>query len=553
MFKKIWKILNNKEKKLINLFVLFGIINVILELFSISALIPILTIFTNKQNLNIGGFEINYSDFSAISIEFYLTAFLIIFISRVIFDIFINYIKLNFSYNINNRLTELLFLNFFKKKIESFSKLNSAEIKRNLTNEIVFFSNTPVLIVNIITDVTIILGIIIFLLLTYFQFTMYILIASILFGVIYILIFKNRIKYYSQNKSSSDFERIKYLSHVVENFLDIRLRGKINYFKNYFLVNNKVYLNSIKKINIIRSFPKGYFEIIFSILLICYLVIIIKKNYLSNSDLLIQLGILIFAFSRISPLISKIIIYIQTLNFSQKSVDIINENLHINNELVKSDKSKIEFKNLIEVENINFQYENILIIKNLSFKIKKNSFNIIKGKSGSGKSTLANILLGELVPQQGKVLVDNVPIHDALHSWRKKISYISQNINLIDDSFIKNIAYGIPDQLIDKNKVVACAKISQINNFILEQKNQYETRVGEFGKLISQGQAQRIVIARALYSNTEFLILDEPTSSLDDENSKLFMEDLKKIKNITILMISHDQNLLKYAENVIDL
>ena len=124
---------------------------------------------------------------------------------------------------------------------------------------------------------------------------------------------------------------------------------------------------------------------------------------------------------------------------------------------------------------------------------------------------------------------------------------------MIDDSFIKNIAYGIPDQLIDKNKVVACAKISQINNFILEQKNQYETRVGEFGKLISQGQAQRIVSARALYSNTEFLILDEPTSSLDDENSKLFMEDLKKIKNITILMISHDQNLLKYAENVIDL
>ena len=96
------------------------------------------------------------------------------------------------------------------------------------------------------------------------------------------------------------------------------------------------------------------------------MVIIIKKNYLSNSDLLIQLGILIFAFSRISPLISKIIIYIQTLNFSQKSVDIINENLHINNELVKRDKNKIEFKNLIEVENINFQYENNLIIKNLN-------------------------------------------------------------------------------------------------------------------------------------------------------------------------------------------
>ena len=84
MFKKIWKILNNKEKKLINLFLVLGVVNVILELFSISALIPILTIFTNKQNINIGGFEINYSNFSEISIEFYLTAFLIIFISRVI-------------------------------------------------------------------------------------------------------------------------------------------------------------------------------------------------------------------------------------------------------------------------------------------------------------------------------------------------------------------------------------------------------------------------------------------------------------------------------------
>ena len=178
MLKKIWKILNNREKNLINFFVLFGIVNIILELFSISALIPILTIFTNKQNLNIGGFEFNYSEFSKISIEFYLIAFLIFFISRVIFDIFLNYLKLNFSFNINNRLTELLFLNFFKKKIETFSRLNSAEIKRNLTNEIIFFSNTPVLIINIITDMTIIFGIIIFLLLTYFQFTIYILLAS---------------------------------------------------------------------------------------------------------------------------------------------------------------------------------------------------------------------------------------------------------------------------------------------------------------------------------------------------------------------------------------
>lgn len=555
MIKKIWFIINKKEKNLVYFFFFFGLINIVLEVFGISALIPILAIFSSQDDLKIGNYNFAYEQYSQIPLEYYLSIFLILFVTRVIFELYLNYSKINFSYNLNNRLTNQIFINFFKKKIINFSKINSAEIKRNLTNEIIFFSNTPITFVNILVDFAIVLSISFFLFYTYFNITVYIALTALVFGFLYLFLFQKKISKYSIDKSSGDFERIKYLSHIIDNFLDIRLKNKVDYFKKLFFSNHQIYLNSIKKINIIRSFPKAYFEIIFSILLVIFIIISLKYNLISKSNLLVQIGILIFSFSRILPLISKIIVNFQTLKFSEKSIQIIYQNI---NEVEKSyfeleDEKKIEFKNYIEVKNLFFKYTQQNLIENLNFKILKGSFNILKGKSGSGKSTLANILLGEIKPSKGEILVDGISIHKGINSWRKKISYISQSINLIDDSFLNNIAYGLPEDLIDKERVKNCAKTSQIHDFIMKQKNQYQDRVGEFGKLISQGQAQRIAIARALYFKSQFLILDEPTSSLDTENANLFLMDLKKIKYMTILLITHDESLLEYADNLINI
>ena len=555
MIKNIWFIINRKEKTLVYIFFFFGLINIFLEVFSISALIPILAIFSSQDDLTIGKYNFSYDQYSQIPLEYYLSIFLILFITRVIFELYLNYSKINFSYKLNNRLTNQIFINFFKKKIINFSRINSAEIKRNLTNEIIFFSNTPIIFINILVDFAIVFSISAFLFYTYFNITIYIVLTALIFGFLYLFLFHKKISRYSIDKSSSDFQRIKYLSHIIDNFLDIRLKNKVDYFKKLFFSNHQVYLNSIKKINIIRSFPKAYFEIIFSILLVIFIILSLKYNLISKSNLLVQLGILIFSFSRILPLISKIIVNFQTLKFSEKSIQIIYQNI---DEVEKSyfefeDERQINFKKYIEVKNIFFKYSHQNLIENLSFKISKGSFNILKGKSGSGKSTIANILLGEIKPDKGEVLVDGISIYSGINSWRQKISYISQSINLVDDSFLNNIAYGLPKELIDAEKVKNCAKTAQIHEFIMKQKNQYQDRVGEFGKLISLGQAQRLAIARALYFESQFLILDEPTSSLDRENAILFLKDLKKINHISILMITHDQSLLKYADNLIDI
>ena len=144
----------------------------------------------------------------------------------------------------------------------------------------------------------------------------------------------------------------------------------------------------------------------------------------------------------------------------------------------------------------------------------------LKGESGIGKSTLINLVCGLIKPKDGKITCNNIDISQNLNKWYDGISYVSQGSRLLDETILNNIVFENP---IDQKKLEYAIKISNSNEFINNYEKKLDYVVGENGSNLSGGQAQRIILARAIYKRPQILILDEFTSALDNENEKKFL------------------------------
>jgi ABC-type bacteriocin/lantibiotic exporter with double-glycine peptidase domain len=197
------------------------------------------------------------------------------------------------------------------------------------------------------------------------------------------------------------------------------------------------------------------------------------------------------------------------------------------------------------LNNLEFKYPGEFkpIFNQFNLKIIKGSKCAIIGKSGVGKTTLLDILIGIHEIQKGKLLVDNIEIDlKNLKQWKNNIAYAPQEIFLFDDSIAKNISLELNPDNIDEKKLVKCAKLSEIYDFINKLPKRFDTPVGESGTYLSGGQKQRLGIARALYKNKKILILDEATNALDSELEELILNNLDNIKDITIIQVTHKLN-----------
>lgn len=215
----------------------------------------------------------------------------------------------------------------------------------------------------------------------------------------------------------------------------------------------------------------------------------------------------------------------------------------------------MSFKDKIMLKDIQFRYTNdgAKVLDNLTIEIKKNTSIGIVGHTGSGKTTLVDIILGLLVPNEGKIMIDEVEINqENRRKWQQMIGYVPQDIYLSDDTLRNNIAFGVPEKEVDDQQVRIAAETAALHDFIqAELPEQYETNIGERGVRLSGGQRQRIGLARALYRNPEVLILDEATSSLDGGTEEAVLKAIKNASQArTMIMIAHRLNTLKECDQI---
>ena len=174
------------------------------------------------------------------------------------------------------------------------------------------------------------------------------------------------------------------------------------------------------------------------------------------------------------------------------------------------------------------------------------------GPTGSGKSTTLDLLMGLLSPSSGQISVDNIPlVGKARLEWQKNIAHVPQDLYLLDATFVENIAFCVPPNEIDLEKVKKAAKSAHIHDFIVDSQDGYQGLVGERGIQLSGGQRQRVGIARALYKDSSVLVFDEATSALDTDTETAVMSSIEKInRDITIIMIAHRTSTLKHCDHI---
>ena len=206
------------------------------------------------------------------------------------------------------------------------------------------------------------------------------------------------------------------------------------------------------------------------------------------------------------------------------------------------------------LENVAFQYggpHSAMVLENVNMVIPLGKKTAIVGTSGSGKTTILKLLLNFYQPTGGVCRVGDININSIKNSlWRDRCGVVMQDGFIFSDSIAKNIALG--DEVVDRKKLLFAVKVANIQSFIEAMPLGYNTKIGEDGIGLSQGQKQRLLIARAVYKNPDYIFLDEATNALDAYNEMVVMDNLEEFfKGKTVVVVAHRLSTVKNADNIV--
>ena len=233
----------------------------------------------------------------------------------------------------------------------------------------------------------------------------------------------------------------------------------------------------------------------------------------------------------------------------------INEFLSLQPQITNPSKESFKLHGEIEFDNVSLTYENsgIEALKNISFKIHEGETLAVIGKTGSGKSSIIHLLMRQLDPTNGQILIDGQPLtHLNLDEFREQSGIVTQDVFLFSDTISNNIKFGMKYNSTSQDELEKAAKQAHVHHNIIEFPDGYETILGERGVNLSGGQKQRVSIARALIRNPKLLILDDCLSAVDTETEEIILENLKdKIIRRTSLIVSHRISTIRNADRII--
>lgn len=233
-----------------------------------------------------------------------------------------------------------------------------------------------------------------------------------------------------------------------------------------------------------------------------------------------------------------------SLPFLQKTVELITLEQELQPELLPlaDTAHPLLFSHEISLDRVTFKYPeaNTPSVNNISLVLKKGSMLGIIGSSGAGKTTIVNLLAGLMVPTEGRILVDGVPLAiDNVRSWQQRIGYVSQAPYLIDATLAENVAFACWGEKPDRERVLHCCRIAAVD-FLEQLENGIDTPLGDRGVRLSGGQMQRVAIARALYTKPDLIIFDEGTNALDVKNEAAIQDTILSLRNTaTMVIIAH--------------
>ena len=263
-----------------------------------------------------------------------------------------------------------------------------------------------------------------------------------------------------------------------------------------------------------------------------------------------------YIIGQLSAPISQLIGFIESLQDATISLERLNE-IHNREDEEQSIENKaytLPDNRSIRLEQVWFSYdgaERDYVLEDINLTIPQNKITAIVGASGSGKTTIVKLLLGFYAPLKGAIKIGSTNQLDInAHTWRQKTGAVMQDGFIFSDTIANNIAVG--EEEIDKKRLLYAVETANIRTFIEELPLRYNTKIGMDGKGVSQGQRQRLLIARAVYKNPDYLFFDEATNALDANNERIIMEHLNEFyKEKTVVVVAHRLSTVQNADNII--
>ena len=557
--KKYKENLSQSDQKRFDKYLYFIFLSTLAQTISVTSIIPFIGVFFNPDELNKYNFlssklDINSIDDTNLQLIISIFFFIIILISYLI-----NYqtVKkgIELSYLFENKIKFKIFDLKLQQSYENQINNSSRKIMSILTQKSQLISSMINSYFNLLNSFFLILLLLIAI--CFYDFRIFFIILIFKFSILFVILKKNKkiLKKSSSKLNMSQDKIVKIYNDIIGHFNEIKLYSLEKKFIQIFTKSNNFVTDSLsinKKTVEIPRIKIEYYLVLFLIIMVYFI-----NKFIELNNFIPSLVFIAFAIQKITPAFNKLYSSISNFDGAKKSIEDITINLnYLKHKKIKKtyQNENIKFNSKIELRNINYAYKNRKIFKNLNLTIKKNDKIVIIGKTGRGKSTLGKIITGMLVPLTGRMYIDKILINlNNLKSWQSKISIIPQNIFLQDDTIYKNIILDKKHIKINDIFLKKIIKISKVDEFLDKNHKLDNFKVGENGLKISGGQKQRIALARALIRKPEVLIIDEGTNQLDKFTQNKIYSNILKIKNITLIVISHDKSIIKKFKKIINL
>jgi ABC-type multidrug transport system fused ATPase/permease subunit len=493
--------------------------------------------------------------FSSLAILFLI----LLYVAKNAFKFVLQKSLYKFIYTNQFKTAANLMKNFVRRDYEYYLNVETATIQRSITADV---SNMYALIMSVLQIATeVIMALFLIVALAIQDIVMTIVIAVLL--IVTLAVIKNIIKPIMNRtgKENQDYGASMYarIAETIQGIKEIKVAGREQYFIGEYCKVGEGYVKAMERFSLFNNTPKLLIETVGMAGIMGYILVLIVSGR-DVSGMISLFAAFGTAAMSLLPAASRINNQMTSMAFNEPFFFNVSDNLIDETSAKNTDisyavvaKEKLPVTREVKIDGITYHYPNSdkLIFDNasVSFPIGK-SIGIV-GPSGAGKTTVIDILLGLLNLQGGRVMADNVDIKTHYREWLANVGYIPQMIFLLDADIRKNVAFGIPEEEIDDDKLWYALKEAQLDEFVKTLPEGVHTGIGERGIRLSGGQRQRIGIARALYNDPEVLILDEATSALDNDTEAAIMDSVNRLHGKkTLIIIAHRLQTIEKCDMV---
>lgn len=559
--KKILRLFSPSQRRRAMIILFMAIAMAVIETFSIFSIMPFIALLSNPEAIQKNS-VLSYAydvlgqpDVNQFMIYAGIAVLFILVVSNLISAMTYRAITY-FTYNQCDVLARRLLVGYLRQPYRFFLKSNTSVLNNAIRVEVpTVVKNVLLPAINNVAKLVIVLFILALLVVVNPLLTFIVLLVlGGSYSIIYLFIHK-KLTHTGAQRVYMTLNMSKILGGTLNAAKEIKVLGKEQEFVDRFSIPSSETAKFYALHETLSTLPRYFLETVaFGAILISLLFFIGFDGNID--DVLPTVALYAFAGQRLMPAMQSIFSNMAKIQSSLASVNLVlAEIAGATPKLYKPTDTRLVLNHSISIKNLSYRYDGFEnnVLDNISLDIPSKGLVAFVGGTGAGKTTLADIVLGVLDNYTGSVYLDQTLLTpENMRAWQNNVGYVPQRIVLFDDTIIRNIACGVPDDKINLSLVERAARIANIHDFIQDSLPQkYNSLIGENGVQLSGGQRQRLAIARAVYHDPDVLIFDEATSALDNITEESVMDAINRLaKDKTIIMIAHRFSTIRKCDHI---